>query len=720
MLSSALTALWLSAAAQTAVLIQPTLEPQATGSRTTAPPNAYLAPATGGAVRKGGALIGSRFQEWYPAARRVVDRARKACSTAAAWDGWCGRYWGTNAKLFDVQPLVDSEGLAVASYLVAQRAIQQAFGDLAASADVKGSAVATALDDIKNDVDVAAGLASQNAGIGLGLLPGIDLGAQAQKLMEGIAAAMKERAEQEAVLYVLEIFDHEVCTDGAVKPFLWNTCTLAESGAFSGTVAGGGAATIELLRNALEADVRALPGHVGRTVVTKGYADKWIALPPETQSANAEAVGNLVDDLVRGVRPERAFETFSTALAPGPDADDATTTRAQRAVRLLACAAALPAAISRAGQLVDVTWAMASPNARGLALALVAVESSRCVWLYEAVWGKEFDHVPFAGGAGRLRLWARYTDGLSAAALEMNDAEQFLVAARAAVDKALVAARESGDPEGVAVAIADGAFAALDAADAATRLASQLVALARAAPLTAQGTVQADQMEAAIAAAALAIRRVRSYGDLVHAAAAHDHGKTVQAALRASVVTDRSGAEKTAVPKALQQSLGLVVAIVNAKSPDEVKRAVLAAAAPAGSWRLKYAAGAGGHWNGAVTLGGLVGFGASWARTPGTDPRVLFPVGFDFVPYAWSHMNVSLFFQLLDVAGYAAQGDRKPRVLQGVVPGVSIKVPVGKSPFAAFAGVTYPLDDGRDVAGPAWRWNAGVAVDVSLFVVNRP
>lgn len=723
MLGFAMTALLLATEAQAGAKVNPSAEP----------PGVPIAPPSrlGGAgapvapprkvVDAGAATLApmvARFPEWYSNARTVVETARQTCPDAKV--DWCGKYWGPSATEFDVEPLMQSKGLAVASFLVAPVAIQGAFAEFPVTRGLTAETIRK-----------AGGGVTGNSGLleTVGLpLPGLDLEAQVQKVMEGIAAALQERAEQEAVLYALEVFDREVCTT-EVRPFLPNTCTLSSAGAFSGTQAAGGPASLELLRNALETDARALPGNIGREVVRQAYDRPGLDLDRSTLPTNADALGRLLDDLVRGVRPERALDTFSMTLTAGdPDGvPTAATARAssQRAIRLLACGAGVPASFIRSARLIEATVDDLSPNERGVALGLLGLEEARCSWLYEAVWGPRFEGVAFKGGKGRLKVWARFADTLSAAAHDINDAEHSFFVARDSVEDAIEAARGKLDPatvETVARAVADGVFAALDAADAMTRLSSRLVAAARTAPLTPEGQAQVARLQASIDGAALAIRRVRGYGELVHAAASRDHGKTIQAAVRTASATDVSGTPFVIIPATLQRSLGLVVAIVDAKDPTEVKKALLAAAAPPGSWRLKYAPGegkgAGGR--GTVTLGGLVGLGASNTDGQGWDTRLLMPVGFDWVVLSWRPEHVSVFLQVLDVAGYAVQGDRKPRALQGVVPGASLKVSLGRSPFAAFAGGTYALDDGRETAKPAWRFNAGVAVDVSLFVLNRP
>jgi hypothetical protein len=713
----------------------------------------------------------SAFALWWGEIRgNLPGRIRSACTpsppSVPEVAAWCQRYLGPTATEFDLEALLGSDALVLAAYFSERRPLLQALDELDSALEaVRRSKTAPreqqeAALSTSELLDAARGHTSLNAGVETatslpGLLPGIDLNVFLDQVFTGLAGALQERAEAEAVLYVLVEFDERICKQevkdqwgqrqGHIRDWLPATCTAAHNNAFASTLGAGGAASLALLRKTVEQDLRSIPSHLVFEVVAQADGRRYerAALP----------VREMVDSMVSGVHPVRALDTLSRRLEtlplePGLPAD------VSKLYTQLACVSGMPASFTRYTQLVDDANRGLVPqmdaNARGLAVLLLSLQKDSCGWVYAP-----------AGKQSRLKIWAALAPPLSDSAEGV-----FTVSAdlRRLVEQAgrLSEGAQDGSPERIADAtrlLAQQGVSALDAADVAL---DGLLRLNRlmGAWLESSGTGAAEQVadnQKALLEARGFLSSSRDVLRMVVAAIARDLSTVYQLLLEHQAIsskTDRyndsvanrcvqeeawkapSAADAEArtsewrcerrpcicLPEGFARYGGLLVSLADAKDAQEVKAVVLASASPVGSWRWRSDPDVH-HF---VSLGGLVGLGGTYSlagpRAGRVTPRLLVPVGLDY-QIGGAGLTWSAFFQLIDLAGYTqfvgVEERKAPRVMEAVSPGLWLKGMIPKTPVSLSLGAAYDLDAGGVTPAPSWRFSAGVSIDTPLFLLYR-
>ena len=697
----------------------------------------------------------SAFAQWWGPLRGVLpERIRGICAGYAATPevaGWCARYHGPSATVFDARALLSSDALVLAAYFGERQPLMEALDSLQkaleavrppkliapGSQDELTSARAV-LSTARSRLAVNSGEAS--ALELTGVLPGVELGALLEPVFRGLTDALQARAEAEAVLYVLLEFDERICTRevtdtwgqvrGHIRDWLPSTCTSAHNAAFGVSLGAGGTASLTLLRKTVEEDLRSIPAHLAFEATLQAEGGRYAPLAP--------AVRELVDAMVGGVHPVRALDTFSRRL----EALSSEPTSAR-----LACVSALPAAFTRYGELVDTANQGLLPpmdaRARGLAVLLLSLQRDSCGELYAPV-----------AGQSRLQVWASLAPALAQSAEAITQVVADLRRLTAQARRL----GEDSDTSRVDAArlLAEEGVSALEAVDVA------LDGLLRVNAVVGAGQPSAAAQRAAVRTSLLEARRhvatARELLRMVAAAIARDLSTVYQLLLAHQAVsskTDRYDAseeqrctqaqawkapaaadpasatsewrcERTpcvCLPSGLVRSGGLLVALADARDAQEVKSVILASASPVGSWRWRSDPDVH-HF---VSLGGMVGFGGSYYLSGVPDsgrftPRLLVPFGVDY-QLGRAALTWSVFFQVIDLAGYtrfASQEERSsPRVMEAVSPGMWIKGMLPRTPFTLTMGAAYDLDAGGVTPGPAWRLSAGVAIDTPLFVLYR-
>ncbi|AKJ03828.1 Hypothetical protein AA314_05454 [Archangium gephyra] len=713
----------------------------------------------------------SAFAQWWGRIRgNLPGRIRAACTPSSQsvpeLAAWCQRYQGPSATEFDLEALLESDAVVLAAYFSERRALFQALDELDSALDaVRRSKAAPreqqeAAFTTSEMLDAARGQTSLNAGEETatslpGLLPGLDLNAFLDQVFTGLAGALQERAEAEAVLYVLVEFDERICKQevkdqwgqrqGHIRDWLPATCTAAHNNAFASTLGAGGAASLTLLRKTVEQDLRSIPSHLVFEVVAQADGRRYerAALP----------VREMVDSMVSGVHPVRALDTLSRRLEtlplePGLPAD------VSKLYTQLACVSGTPASFTRYTALVDDANQGLVPqmdaNARGLAVLLLSLQKESCGWVYAP-----------AGKQSRLKLWAALAPPLSDSAEGVFTVSADLRRLVEQSGQRSVGAQD-GSPERIADStrlLAQQGVLALDAAHVALDGLLRLNGL-MGAWLESSGTGAAEQVaqnQKALLEARGFLSSSRDVLRMVVAAIARDLSTVYQLLLEHQAIsskTDRyddsvanrcvqeeawkapSAADPEArtsewrcerrpcicLPDGFARYGGLLVSLADAKDAQEVKAVVLASASPVGSWRWRSDPDVH-HF---VSLGGLVGLGGTWSlagpRANRVTPRLLVPVGLDY-QIGGAGLTWSAFFQIIDLAGYTqfvgVEERKAPRVMEAVSPGLWIKGMIPKTPVSLSVGAAYDLDAGGVTPAPSWRFSVGVSIDTPLFLLYR-
>jgi hypothetical protein len=712
----------------------------------------------------------SAFALWWGEIRsNLPGRIRTACATpqaVAELAAWCQRYHGPTATEFDVAGLFGSDALVLAAYFSERAPLLRALDELDSALEaVRRSKTVPreqqeAAFSTSEMLDAARGQVSLNAGVETatslpGLLPGMDLNAFLDQVFTGLAGALQERAEAEAVLYVLVEFDERICKQevkdqwgqrqGHIRDWLPATCTAAHNNAFASTLGAGGTASLALLRKTVEEDLRAIPSHLVFEVVSQAHGRRYErAAPP---------VRDMIDSMVSGVHPVRALDTLSRRLEslplePGSPAD------VSKLYTQLACVSGMPASFTRYTALVEDANRGLVPqmdaNARGLAVLLLSLQKESCGWVYAP-----------AGKQSRLKVWAALAPPLSESAEGVfnvsADLRRLVEQARRPEEVA-----RDGSPERLAEAtrlLAQEGVSALDAADVALdgllRLNKLMgawlessgagtleqVAENQKALLEARGFLGASRDVLRMVVAAIARDLSTVYQLLLEHQAVSSRterysGETAQRCVQEQAWNAPSAAAPEArtsewrcergpcicLPEGFARYGGLLVSLADAKDAQEVKAVVLASASPAGSWRWRSDPDVH-HF---VSLGGLVGFGGSYSlagpREGRVTPRLLVPVGVDY-QLGGAGLTWSAFFQVIDLAGYTqftgVEERKAPRVMEAVSPGLWLKGMIPRTPLSLSVGAAYDLDAGGVTPAPAWRFSAGLSIDTPLFLLYR-
>lgn len=708
----------------------------------------------------------SAFAQWWgPLRGNLPERIRAVCTTlqgAPEIAAWCTRYHGPNATSFDVESLLDSDALVLATYFGARQPLTQALEDLGTAVNavrLSKSAPQGQQDTLaatQGVLELARSRLALNAGVETtasltGALPGLELGAFLDQLFQGLAQALQARAEAEAVLYVLLEFDERVCSRevkdtwgqprGHIRDWLPSTCTAAHNNVFASSLGTGGAATLALLRKTVETDLRGIPAHMAFEVVSQVEGGRYArAAPP---------VKEMIDGMVSGVHPVRALDTLSRRLEALP-LEQETPEAVARVYTRFACVSGLPASFTRYTELVDDANRGLVPRmdsrARGLAVLLLSLQRESCGWVFAPV-----------ASQSRLKVWAAIAPPLSESAEGVAsvsaDLRQLVVRARGGGEASSMGG--AGEVAEATRLLAQEGVSALDAADVALDGLIRLNRLLGA--WKPEAGPQVEDNQKALLESRVLLLATRDMLRMVVAAIARDLSTVYQLLLEHQAVsskTVRYGEEDASrcvqaeawkapavtdpeartsewrcerrpcicLPSGFAKYGGLLVALANAKDPQEVKAVVLASATPVGSWRWRSDPDVH-HF---VSLGGMVGFGGAYSLDgPHADrvtPRLLVPVGLDY-QLGRAGLTWSAFFQVIDLAGYThfvGVDDRKsPRVMEAVSPGVWLKGLIPRTPVALSVGAAYDIDAGGVSASPSWRFSAGVSIDTPLFLLYR-
>ncbi|MCC6528166.1 MAG: hypothetical protein IT373_36300 [Polyangiaceae bacterium] len=602
----------------------------------------------------------------------------------------------------------------------------------------------------------------------------------AELAVQGLTALAKvilDRAQREAIGWLLDRMAHEVCQDDAgADPSLldpiakreirthWapSLCNLARGDRLLSY--GAGSALVTALRAAMLEDVRHLPAAAGGLALGALYAR--VAGTPASSVFGCDTDGDVV------CRVRDAGETLVTGLISGRNAPQTLAAFGQRlqaalppvdgksagnvVFRALACASALPATLQ--GAFEENTDAPASAAAAGTLAGIVQVQACKdllsvdgdaMAWLRDKgpkaldalrALGASWQHLneelerlktAFAKTADLDKLAAGGT--AAAAPLAPTDAE----AVRASVTGAeeLLAGRIravqttlAGERLRAALAVAD---AALDFTQ------NALGALGRAA--TALGlpvNLELDKITAGITT----VRRVLSSADAI---AAQDWAALLVRGIKlAEDAVAEACPETTCTHRDLLAPVarfsGTISALLSAKDADAMAEALDAAAEPIGTGLLKSRAGRftlsltshAGFLAGAETRWGQYGVERVLGKAAPVVPALSLPFGVDL---AWGLDGVvspvGLYLSLLDPAGFlqydtTAEALPKPRITTAVALGAGLRIGFAETPFSLVAMTIFrPSYRSFDTASGepgahVWQFLAGPAVDVTLWTLH--
>lgn len=618
--------------------------------------------------------------------RGVAPSPLASCALIVSVGQWCGCYAGPAAKVRDLTTILSERPLRAAYFLTQPTLVEQPLTQLErllkgtlppADAALPGlGGLTKALGSVNATQNSAAAAAVT------GLLPSMDVNALVQRAFEGLALALKERAEQEAAYYVLLQLEEKLCQSDDGKTYLKATCAVAES--FKSTATG--VVALGLLRRSVETDFRRLPSVL---IETRG-ATLGIGAPSR----------ELVEAIIGGENPARALERFSRDVHSAA-ASSSSGHSAQ--LQPLACGASVPASLLRNGTLLDDAGGSLplSSADRSVALTLMALAGSACSPLVAgrhpiALDGLVNHYTKIAEAGASLGEIERALRALAKPLPQTSSGDEALSPEEHARRRAVAAAQR----------IDEGIAATLDALAASLQF------------------IEVVDSSRDLAQARETLRQVRSWrGIVLDAVNADLNGLWSKLVLEAG----------TSLPEPIKTYGGLLVAVGSAKTSEEVKDAVLAAAAPLGLWRDRYVKG-----SSLVTVGGSVGLGLQFAKVAASgestrhsqrgwskvDHRPLaVPFGLDVklgTPIEeW--LSISAFVQVLDVAGWLnlPDGTEAPRPLQGLSPGVALKLGLLGSPVSLAIGASWDMDTGAAEHDSGWRSSIMIAVDAPLFVVMR-
>jgi len=702
----------------------------------------------------------SMFARWWgPLRGTLAERLRMACTQYTSTPevaAWCARYRGPQATAFDAEAVFSSDALVLAAYFSERAPLFEALDGLEIALGAVRlklspqeqdalNATQRALQSARNTLTLNAGT---DTAVSLpGLLPGLELGAVLEPLLQGLAQALQERAEAEAVLYVLLAFDERICArevkdtwgqlQGHVRDWLPATCTAAHNNAFGASLGTGGTASLVLLRKTVEEDLRAIPAHLVSEVVAQAEGRRYVHAAP--------AARELVASMVGGVHPVRALDTLSRRLEALSLERPDTPPDTARLYTRLGCVSALPASFTRNTGLVDDASQGLVPQmdarARGLAVMLLSLQRDGCAWVYAPV-----------PGASRLKIWAALAPALT------QPAEGFATVG-AELQRLADQARRGegvGSPETTAALLSQEGVATLDAAEVALEGLLRLNGLlGEWAPASApagaenQGTLlevrrilfasrdMVRMVAAAISRELATVYQLLLEHQAVSSKSARYDSETAKRCVQAEVWKAPSATTPEArdsewrcqrapcvcLPADFGRYGGLLVALANAQTANEVKAVILASATPVGSWQWRSDP----DVHHVVSLTGMVGFGGSWYASGAPESgrwssRLLVPFGVDY-QIGRAALTWSAFVQVVDLAGYThftrIDARSSPRVLEAVSPGVWLKGVLPRTPFAFSVGAAYDLDAGGLTPAPAWRLSAGISIDAPLYILYR-
>lgn len=696
----------------------------------------------------------------------VPTLLRRCCASAQgqALQSFCADHGpGSNARKWDLAAVLERPVPLLAAFLSDRTALEAALvafqAALAAEPAPRAPEAKAARESDQKALEAALGReksAGNIATAAAGALGVTDVDALLDKLFSGLALALRERAEQEAVEFVLHEVQESMCKQAGsglqARDLLRNTCLLAEKEAFGGAVAPGGLASLEVLRRALREDLLSAPAVLLQKAVEAGYEPVLGGVVAKAEVA--QAVGLATDAAVRGAPPLRALAQLSTALLVA-SAKPPVDSKEQRVLGGAAMAADAPGALARTFDMVRAATAHQqgySARERGTVVLLLVVlrpafkpvrvllknpleqPEQRIRFFLEAE-ARASGAGDLLAGTGEDLLQALATSRAAPAAVA-DAAGRALLASAGALEKAGTdaareeaaklrkAAADSANAAGVAQAGAQAAGQLLVAVDAAADLVESVLSLL--------DEEQAKPAQEALAQVRLQLTRARDIERLVAAGLVLDINSLFQEAARHFGASCRAGFACIEVSDSLVRWSGLTVALAQARDPAQVKEVLLSAAAPVGSWRLKYGSASRGAWPPVVTLDGLVGFrsiGAPGDRAGSYDPGLSASFGVDVAfPLPTKIVHVAAFVQVLDLGAYldfGGAGHERPRVLQAVSPGLLLRFGLFNSPFSLAGGLAWDVDAGgrspADGSRPPGRtrWTFLLGLDVPLFVLSR-
>ena len=531
-----------------------------------------------------------------------------------------------------------------------------------------------------------------------------DVRAVVEQLYARFVAALQEQAQADVVDYILTSFSKAICPDGGeTAAWLPATCAASDSGAWSGSVNTGGTAALQSLVRALEEDFRQIPGHLAAQFARSRLATNGIAVQRSAARAVEAAIDALVDGEPLATVLDRAAQALrqsgGQAVQPGPAADAACALQVGATVLRLYRAGALSAAnlesVGPTAHSVDLIRALYSVQCDG-----GTAKSQPITWFLKT-YREMREHEALI--TLTLADWTQEMDAHEAR-------RSVLLSSLTSPDS-----RFSGTP---AQWLELAALAELGLAEAETTLRSTRQLLAGV--LGSQSPAPAGKvarLEGLLADLEDLIGELRP---LLRATASRDYGRLWAAILRLEAKVD--GFEP--LPAPLRKHGPLIAALAGARSGEDIKAVLLAAAAPAGSYRIKARSD-----TTVLTLSGL--WGASYnfhGQRPGGGQDWRFaaqlPFGLDLVLVRPVGIPLSIFVQWIDpvqaaLTSGAAQLDAGEYFAAGLSPGLRLKAGLGQSPFAISAGAkgVPTVVHGKPIEFD-WVLGASLDVDATLWILK--
>lgn len=578
---------------------------------------------------------------------------------------------------------------------------------------------------------------------------GFDTVGVATKFLQGLAKLIVDRAKTEAIGWFLDRMGTELCGKDAkelsaeqreIKTYwLPQVCTLAEGARLSAY--GGGGAMLESLRAAIEADVQGWPGAAVSLVPAEIYRADAKPVDADAKpvgsiidcsaqsSAHCEAINTIrtetqkrISELLKGRDPLASLHDLSTAYhhATGAPAKSSN-------LQATACGLGLPRDVRQFADAFTVSLPKATDRVHAALLASL-VNVPAC----NAIVAKNRSSTPLLKNLNTLLLLERSVGirlvDAESRLTQLNTALKELDEAAGALSEATKKLAESPSPalpneddagkvlnvvRAFELGRAEGALspARQRVARALIAVADTGITLAQSGTHVAEGFCTAFQSVATLKCptpdsftnAQARLEEIKRYITVAGDAAAGDWAKasiSVLAALHQSNAVRGASATR----QKLLRYVGILAAIVNARSSDDVAKALDEAANPVGGWKAK-----GIPNTRTVSLTAHAGFFGAIEVRHGTygatyedwashyqAPALALPVGLELSSgYDWPLSPIGWFFPLLDPAAFLQYDAERDGKLPGaslktaLSPGVGLRIGFRDTPFSIMPMVVY-------------------------------
>jgi hypothetical protein len=571
--------------------------------------------------------------------------------------------------------------------------------------------------------------------------------------LSALAKFVADRGKRELMGWTLDRVAADICTYGGddelgkalhaelKDKWVRHLCDLAAEDRLDHY--GGGEALLLALRAALEADVRSWPGvlvglglkemHLERFTVSKENERKdicpWFEATSGTptdclRQGNSLRTGgeDFVDRLMRGESPLNALAGLSDSIAEQVTSMEATATEHKIndvPLALMACGISIPEHVAQFAKDYDGI----APNVE-VSGVIAALAATQACW---QLTGEGFANIGSSPGSKQKALTTQNVERLSTVirlhrelvkpAAALGREVKALSGGLKSVEDAglaLQTARQTGkDVKGARAELWNSVLLLLDSGIALSKATLVVVDHYGKSAATFPGLSFQENttrpLDEHIEKIRNALTTLKAVLDVAKAIGTDEMGiAVIQAMTQLSPrLTKLCAADESKKCKerfdSVARHLGLIVAVLEAKTDEEMAKAIDAAANPPGGWRTKLSNG-----NFTVGLSAYPGFFAAFESRWGTygatlergedvykqRPTLTLPIGVDLV-WGVKKTALGLFASVLDPVAFLQydvdSGGRLPgpRPVTVIAPGLFFRMNLGPTPIALLLGVVY-------------------------------